>query len=122
MLGRMFRKRKSATFDGKTFDKERDEERLFTQLEAVYQVMSDGKWRSIYRLQADLLRICGVQGSYASLSARLRDLRKEKFGAHFVDRRHVQDGLYEYRLVPNEQMYLQHEDSYTERFTLEGDQ
>jgi hypothetical protein len=36
----------------------------------------------------------------ASISARIRDLRKPKFGGHTVERRHVSKGLWEYRLCP----------------------
>jgi len=35
----------------------------------------------------------------ASVSARLRDLRKEKFGGHVVERRAVKRGLFEYRVI-----------------------
>jgi hypothetical protein len=36
-----------------------------------------------------------------SISARLRDFRKEKFGSHTVERRMIDRGLYEYRVIPN---------------------
>jgi len=35
-----------------------------------------------------------------SVSARLRDFRKEKFGSHKVERRMIDKGLYEYRVIP----------------------
>ena len=35
-----------------------------------------------------------------SISARLRDFRKEKFGSHTVERRMIDRGLYEYRVIP----------------------
>jgi hypothetical protein len=35
----------------------------------------------------------------ASISAQLRHLRKERFGNHTVNRRHVGQGLYEYQLI-----------------------
>lgn len=38
-----------------------------------------------------------------SVSARLRDFRKEKFGSHSVERRRVDLNQYEYRVVPNKQ-------------------
>lgn len=56
--------------------------------------MSDGRWRS-------LARISGIaRAPQASVSARLRDLRKPRFGGFTIDHRHIEDGLYEYRLVP----------------------
>jgi putative component of toxin-antitoxin plasmid stabilization module len=33
-----------------------------------------------------------------TVSARVRDLRKAKYGAHIVDRRYVGHGVWEYRL------------------------
>jgi len=38
-------------------------------------------------------------GSEASVSARLRDLRKAKFGAHTIERQRVSAGLFRYRMV-----------------------
>lgn len=35
-----------------------------------------------------------------SVSARLRDFRKEKFGQHTVERRQIDKGLFEYRVIP----------------------
>lgn len=83
-----------ARFDGETYEPEHDAKRLRSQLERVFYLMRDGEWRSLGRI-AEL-----AGGSEASVSARLRDLRKEKFGAHEVDRRRVEGGLFEYRLVP----------------------
>jgi hypothetical protein len=80
-------------FDGSTYDDARDGERLGRQLAAVYQTMKDGEWVTL----ADLADI--ARGSVASVSARVRDLRKEKFGAHIVERRYVAEGVWEYRLV-----------------------
>ena len=37
-----------------------------------------------------------------SVSADLRNLRKERFGGRTVDRRYVKNGIYEYYLVPEE--------------------
>jgi len=75
--------------DGKTFDPEKDYERLNRQQRLVFDVMKDGKWRT--------LRIIGaltVQPE-ASISARLRDFRKLGLT---VERRRVegQSGLWEY--------------------------
>jgi len=38
----------------------------------------------------------------ASASAHLRSLRKDRFGGHTVNRRHVREGLFEYQLIPSE--------------------
>lgn len=79
-------------FDGITYDHERDFERLSGQLGRVFTLMADGRWRSL----EDISRHCG--GTVASVSARLRDLRKPKFGGYRVDRKYVDNGLFYYRL------------------------
>lgn len=79
--------------DGKTYDHARDGHRLAAQHQRVFDVMKDGAWRTPTRLEV----LTG--DSWASISARLRDFRKPRFGGHGVDRRYVANGLYEYRLV-----------------------
>lgn len=83
---------KAAAFDGRTYAPDRDYERLTGQLKAVYDVMRDGRWRTIPEIGATVI------GSEAAISARLRDLRKDKYGAHEIQREHVHDGLWRYRL------------------------
>lgn len=81
-------------FDGYTYEPALDAERLTGQLLRVWQLMRDGKWRTLAEIAS------AVDGSEAGVSARLRDFRKPKFGALHVDRRRVDGGLYEYRLLP----------------------
>lgn len=83
-------------FDGATFDPETDCARLMSLLARVESLMRDGQWRTL----SEISRI--TCGSEASVSARLRDLRKEKFGGHIVERRRrgpPEAGLWEYRLI-----------------------
>jgi len=80
-------------FDGKTYEPERDYERLKGQLARVRDLMSDGNWRTLTMIS----KVCG--GTEASVSARLRDLRKQKYGSLNVERRYVHDGLWEYRVL-----------------------
>lgn len=80
-------------FDGKTYSHELDQERLGTLFERVFDYMSDHNWHTLTEIQ----KSCG--GTESSVSARLRDFRKEKFGSHQVDRRRRGKGLWEYRLV-----------------------
>lgn len=82
-----------ADHDGKTYQPDRDRERLNVQQSAVFKAMADGRWRTLSRIHA----MTGAPE--ASISARLRDLRKTKFGGHEVERRHVERGLYEYRVI-----------------------
>ena len=79
-------------FGGDTYDPEKDRERLLTQLGRVRDVMFDGQWHTL----AELVVKCG--GSDASVSARIRDLRKKRFGAYNVESKRVRDGLWVYRL------------------------
>lgn len=84
-----------AHFDGKTYEAPLDYERLGRQLLAVLSVVKDGRWRTLSEVAAE------TGEPEASISARLRDLRKEKFGGHTVERRRRGEekrGLFEYRL------------------------
>lgn len=80
-------------FDGRTYDPKTDLARLKGQLLRVWFVMRPGQWTTLKSLAQT------VGGSEASVSARLRDLRKPRFGGHTVERKHVKNGLYMYRLV-----------------------
>ena len=85
-------------FDGETFDPFRDGDRLTSQLNRVRDVLFDGNWHTLQELNER----CG--GTTASVSARVRDLRKKRFGEYNVERRCVRAGLWEYRLeIPNEE-------------------
>jgi hypothetical protein len=57
-------------------------------------VVVDGKWRTL----ADISAVTG--DPEASVSARLRDLRKVKFGGLSVQRRYAGGGLWQYRVLP----------------------
>lgn len=83
----------NATFDGETIVAGRDHERLRSLLQRVFDLMRDGGWRTL----PEIVSVAG--GTEASVSARLRDLRKDKFGNYDVDREHVGGGLFRYRLV-----------------------
>lgn len=80
--------------DGDTYDHDRDGARLNRQAQAVYALMKDGEWRTLLGIAALL------DEPEASVSARLRDLRKEKFGSHIVERRYIADGVWQYRVLP----------------------
>ena len=80
-------------FGGVTFDAKLDGARLSGQLQAVRDLMADGRWRTL----AEIATVVG--GSEAGVSARLRDLRKDRFGGHEVNRRRVSGGLWEYQVI-----------------------
>ena len=82
-------------FDGETYEAEHDESRLAAQHRRVAALMKDGRWRT-------LAEISDVTGDPpASVSARLRDFRKERFGGYDVQRRRRAKGLFEYRVDPD---------------------
>lgn len=86
-------------FDGRTYEPERDYERLKGQLERVFNVMNDGHWRTLAIIHAEILKKTGKSDSEAAISARLRDFRKRKYGSYEVQRQHIDSGLFTYRLV-----------------------
>ncbi len=80
-------------FDGSTYDAARDYARLTGQLKRVFDLMADGRWRTL----RDVADVAG--GSEAACSARLRDLRKPKYGAHIIEHDCIGRGLWRYRMV-----------------------
>ena len=85
-----------AAFDGDTYDPKQDCQRLTSQLARVKQCQSDEQWRTL----AEIAAITG--DPEASISARLRDLRKAKYGSYIVEDRARGprcNGLFEYRVL-----------------------
>ena len=83
------------THDGASFDAGLDGARLKGQQKRVFDVMRYGQWRT-------LREIAALTGDgEASISARLRDFRKPKFGSGMVFRRRrgeASKGVFEYRM------------------------
>lgn len=79
-------------FGGNTYVAARDGARLTAQLRLVYLCMKDGEWRTL----AEISERTGTP--QPSVSARLRDFRKARFGAIQVDRKNLAKGLFTYRL------------------------
>ena len=84
---------RAPSFGGKTYVPARDGNRLRRQLFAVKGVMADGKPHTLREISAL------VSAPEASVSARLRDLRKPQFGNHTISRRFIERGLFEYRMT-----------------------
>lgn len=85
-------------FDGETYEHELDHERLTTQLGKVKGIMLDGEWHTI----PEIMRALQIpSASASSVTARIRDLRKSKFGSYEVESRRVKGerGLWEYRVT-----------------------
>jgi hypothetical protein len=87
-----FRQDVKRDFDGQTYEPKRDKVRLNRQLDKVKELMLDGKWRCLRQIES------AVGGTEASVSARLRDLRKPKFGGFTVEREYRGKGLFVYRM------------------------
>jgi hypothetical protein len=85
-------------FDGETFDAALDRERLAGQLGRVKKFTLEDRHGTFVTL-AEIAQ--AARCSEASASARLRDLRKPRFGALTVERRRVPGvrGLHEYRVL-----------------------
>ena len=81
--------------DGETYVHALDGVRLNEQQQRVWDVMVDGCWRTLERIH----ELTG--DPITSISARLRDFRKARFGSHAIKRRRLDRGLHEYRLVVN---------------------
>lgn len=92
-------------FDGDTYTPSLDYSRLSTQMERVRAVMLSGMWFTLDRLHA-------LTGDpHASISARIRDLRKNRFGGYTVEhRRHpdypLDSGIWQYRIVLPDQVEM----------------
>jgi hypothetical protein len=82
------------SFDGATYQADRDKARLGAQLRRVAAVMAMGHWLTLEEIQTR------TGDPQASISARIRDLRKLRYGGRDVEhRRRHGAGLWEYRLV-----------------------
>lgn len=79
-------------FNGADYKPERDNSRLGPQITRVFEAMRDRQWHTL----AELERITGDPP--ASISAQLRHLRKKRFGSYVIERDHIKNGLYRYRL------------------------
>jgi hypothetical protein len=87
-------------FNGPEYSREEDDERLSGQIKRVYDLMVDGRWRTLQEISDS------TGDPHASISAQLRHLRKKRFGSFTVDKRargERSHGLFEYRLLPPEE-------------------
>ena len=79
-------------FDGADYKPKLDHARLTGQIERVFAAIKDGQWRTLAEIAAR------SNAPEASVSAQLRNLRKERFGSHSIDRQRRTPSLWEYRL------------------------
>lgn len=83
-------------FNGSDYQPMRDDVRLTGQLLRVWNVVKDQQWRTLDQISQS------TGDPHASISAQLRHLRKARFGAHTVEKEYRDNGLYVYRVIPNE--------------------
>ena len=86
---------------GETFDPYLDTDRLNEQSQRVFRLMRDNQWRALHEIAA-------ITGDpEASISARLRDFRKPRFGSLVVNRRRrIETWLWEYQIAPLDNEFL----------------
>lgn len=87
----------TAHFNGPEYKTQGDHQRLSKQHERIRDLMADRAWRTLEEISRE------TGDPVASISAQLRHLRKERFGAFEVERRarsNREKGLFEYRVLP----------------------
>jgi len=91
-------------FDGQTYVDKLDGPRLRHQLDRVreYMLAIFPHWKSLTDISRELAKLYEKTiFPEASISARLRDLRKPKFGGYTVDRKRRSAGTWEYLVYRN---------------------
>ena len=80
-------------FDGRTYVHERDGGRLASQHKRVLSALEAGGWWTLRELSL------ATGAPEASVSARIRDLKKARFGSHKIESQYVRRGLWQYRMA-----------------------
>jgi len=90
------KKANNPDFDGSNYVRDLDRVRLSGQMKSIFYVMKDCEWRTLN----EIAMITGF--GEASISAQLRNLRKERFGGYIVNKRRrgeKEKGIWEYSLI-----------------------
>ena len=82
-------------FNGSDYIPERDDDRLECQYARIFQLMKDGKFRTLSEIATR------THAPPNSVSAQLRHMRKPRFGSHTVNKTYVNNGLFKYQLIVN---------------------
>jgi len=86
-------------FDGLDARTEPDRIRLSGQCLDIYNILLDGKWHTV----AEIEQLTGFMGT--SISAQIRNLRKDRFGCHDIEKKMVNNRA-EYQMTPNKQVRI----------------
>jgi predicted transcriptional regulator len=87
---------KKPHFNGSDYDPILDDTRLTKQIDGIFNLMRDKKWRTLQEIELS------TGYPQASISAQLRHLRKKRFGGHIVNKQSRGEritGLFEYQLI-----------------------
>jgi len=84
-------------FDGSTYDKNKDQVRLSRQIDKVRYFLEISDYVTLEEISV----ATGIK-NMSSISARIGDLRKDRHGNRVVERKYISDGLYSYKLLPEE--------------------
>ena len=100
--GNLFNPSETPQLFAETSSPAQDSERLTSQQHQVEAVMADGYWRTLANICAELRRRHpGSKCGEASISARLRDMRRREWKVE-RERTRPGSGLYQYRAVKTE--------------------
>lgn len=83
----------TSLFDGHNEQEASQDTRLVSQLERVYRLMCNGTGWTLEDLSL------AANAPTSSVSSRIRDLRKPRFGGNIIQRVHEHGGIYTYWLV-----------------------
>jgi hypothetical protein len=75
-----------------------DHIRLGAQIKRVLDVLSDGRWYTVPELQDEIFGRFQIRDPEPSLSAQIRNLKKQKHGGHDIRRIRL-GNVYKFRLV-----------------------
>ena len=85
-------------FDGDDYVANRDNTRLTNQIDKVRMYMENAGYLTVKQIAADLKQ------PEPSVSAQIRNLRKDRFGARTVNREYRGNGCYAFKLEPKERV------------------
>ena len=72
----------------------------YTQLKGVQSILEGGRWYTLQDIRSRLSKM-EIYASECSVSARLRDLRKNQYGSRTVQSKPVKGrSIFQYRLLP----------------------
>jgi hypothetical protein len=92
-------------FDGDDYVADRDNARLTNQIDKVRMYSSENN-AGIYRVNECLVKqiAADLKQPEPSVSAQIRNLRKDRFGARTVNREYRGNGCYAFKLEPKERV------------------